>query len=54
MDKSASMNVQDGAKNSIVTYTLTPPTPSQQTMDNTIDGRCFKCQQLWEDTNHVL
>ena len=28
-DKSASMNAQDGAQNSIVTYVLTPPTPSQ-------------------------
>jgi hypothetical protein len=25
-----------------------------QTFDNMTDGRCFKCGQLWEDTNHVL
>jgi hypothetical protein len=25
-----------------------------QTFDNTTDGRCFDCGQLWEDTNHVL
>jgi hypothetical protein len=23
-------------------------------MDNTVDGCCFECKQLWEDTNHVL
>jgi hypothetical protein len=26
----------------------------QQTKDNTIDGRCFKCNQLWKGTNQVL
>jgi hypothetical protein len=33
---------------------LLPTKKRQQTMDNTVDGRCFECQQLWEDTNHVL
>jgi hypothetical protein len=33
---------------------LLPTMKRQQTMDNSIDGRCFECNQLWEDTNHVL
>jgi hypothetical protein len=33
---------------------LLPTLKRQQTMNNTIDGRCFECNQLWEDTNHVI
>jgi hypothetical protein len=33
---------------------LLPTLRRQQTMNNTTDGRCFECQQLWEDTNHIL
>jgi hypothetical protein len=25
-----------------------------QTFDNKVDGRCFECGYLWEDTNHLL
>ena len=35
-------------------HDLFPTKKRQQTMDNTVDGRCFECQQLWEDTNHIL
>jgi hypothetical protein len=33
---------------------LLPTLRRQQTFDNTVDGRCFDCGLLWEDTNHVL
>jgi hypothetical protein len=33
---------------------LLPTLRRLQTFDNRSDGRCFACNQLWEDTNHVL
>ena len=36
------------------TYDLLPTKRRIQTLDNREDGRCFACQQLWEDTTHVL
>jgi hypothetical protein len=33
---------------------LLPTAKRLQTFDNKHDGRCFECQQLWEDTNHIL
>ena len=33
---------------------LLPMAKQLQTFDNKHDGRCFECNQLWEDTNHVL
>lgn len=35
-------------------HDLLPTAKRLQTFDNKHDGRCFACQQLWEDTNHVL
>ena len=33
---------------------LLPTAKRLQTFNNKHDGRCFECQQLWEDTNHVI
>ena len=33
---------------------ILPTAKSLQTFDNKHDDHCFKCGQLWEDTNHVL
>ena len=33
---------------------LLPTAKRLQTFNNEHDGRCFECQQLWEDTNHIL
>ena len=33
---------------------LLPTAKCLQTFDNKNNGRCFKCNQLWEDTNHIL
>jgi hypothetical protein len=33
---------------------LLPTGARLQKFDNKNDGRCFDCNQLWEDTNHVL
>ena len=33
---------------------LLPMAKRLQTFDNKHDGRCFECNQLWEDTNHVI
>jgi hypothetical protein len=33
---------------------MLPTLKRLQTFDNKIDGRCFECGFLWEDTNHVL
>ena len=33
---------------------LLPTRRQQQTLDNTMDGRCFACSMLWEDMNHIL
>jgi hypothetical protein len=33
---------------------LLPTKRRLATFDNTVDGRCFACNRLWEDTTHVL
>ena len=33
---------------------MLPTTKRLQTFNNKHDGRCFTCQQLWEDTNHII
>jgi hypothetical protein len=33
---------------------LFPTKQRLATFDNRVDGRCFACNQLWEDTTHVL
>ena len=45
-----------GRKIQISKYTndLLPTGRRLQTMDNRVNGRCFACNQLWEDTTHVL
>ena len=35
-------------------HDLLPTAKCLQTFDNWHDGHCFKCGQLWEDTNHIL
>ena len=32
---------------------LLPTRCQLQKLDNKMDGRCFACNLLWEDTNHV-
>jgi hypothetical protein len=36
------------------TNDLLPTRRRLQTIDNRVDGRCFACHHLWEDTTHVL
>jgi hypothetical protein len=36
------------------TNNLLPTMQQLQVLDNKVDGRCFACNQLWEDTTHVL
>ena len=33
---------------------ILPTAKCLQTFNNKHDGQCFDCNQLWEDTNHVL
>ena len=33
---------------------ILPTAKCLQTFDNKHDGQCFKNQQLWEGTNHIL
>ena len=33
---------------------ILPTAKCLQTFNNKHDGHCFECNQLWEDTNHVL
>jgi hypothetical protein len=33
---------------------LLPTKRRLATFDNSVDGRCFACNQLWEDTTHML
>jgi hypothetical protein len=45
-----------GRRIQIAKYTndLLPTKRRLQTLDNRVDGRCFACQHLWEDTTHIL
>jgi hypothetical protein len=48
--------LSQGRRIQISKYTndLLPTKRCLSTADNRVDGRCFACNQLWEDTTHML
>jgi hypothetical protein len=48
--------LSNGRRIQISKYTndLLPTLRRLQSIDNRVDGRCFACRNLWEDTTHVL
>jgi hypothetical protein len=48
--------LSQGRRIQIFMYTndLLPTLRRLQMFDNKVDGRCFACNRLWEDTSHVL